>query len=177
MLREEKASTIIKRLASYDKQPKLYIALKELGRIIKTCFLLTYMDNVELRQKIDKQLNKGELSNKFQNAISFANNQELMQIDRDEQEKAAMCQTILQNIIVSWNYTKLTQVIMQADEQSKHSLMENIINGSILTWRHVNMLGTYDFRNLTLQTGSTNTQDLLDFSFIKIMSDIFILRP
>lgn len=88
LLREEKASTIIKRLASYDKQHKLHIALKELGRIIKTCFLLTYMDNVELRQKIDKQLNKGELFNKFQSAISFANNQELIQIDRDLRESS-----------------------------------------------------------------------------------------
>lgn len=86
-----------------------------------------------------------------------------MQIDRDDQEKAAMCQTILQNIIVSWNYIRLTQIIMEADEQNKHSLIENITNGSILTWKHVNMLGIYDFRNLALQPGSTNTQDLLTF--------------
>ena len=47
LLREEKASTIMKRLSSYDKQHRLYVALKEFGRIIKTCFILDIIDNVE----------------------------------------------------------------------------------------------------------------------------------
>jgi TnpA family transposase len=162
LLREEKASTIMKRLASYDKQHKLYIALKEFGRIIKSCFILDFIDNVELRQQVEKQLNKGELSNRFQSAIAFAN-QELVQIDRDEQEKAIICQTILQNIIVLWNYVKLTKVIMTSDIKQRPYLMENITNGSVLTWRHVNMLGTYDFRNLTAND-VVDVDELLSFN-------------
>jgi TnpA family transposase len=165
LLREEKASTIMKRLSSYDKQHRLYVALKEFGRIIKTCFILDIIDNVELRQQIEKQLNKGELSNRFQGAIVFANNQELTQVGRDEQEQAAMCQMILQNIIVLWNYVKLTKVIMTSDTLQRPLLMENITNGSILMWRHVNMLGTYDFRNLAANE-PTNVEELLSFRMV-----------
>jgi TnpA family transposase len=153
---------LIKRLSSYDKQHKLCKALKEFGKIIKSCFVLDIIDDVKLRQVIEKQLNKGELSNKFQGAVSFGGNQELNQIDRDEQEKAAMCQVILQNIIVLWNYIKLTEIIMLSEESKRVDLLENIKRGSILTWRHVNMFGIYDFRNLSFDNVK-NIEELLNF--------------
>ncbi|HLX52848.1 MAG TPA: Tn3 family transposase, partial [Aquella sp.] len=64
-LNEVPASQIFKRLNSYSKQHPLYCALKEFGRIIKTIFILRYINDVELRQTIQKQLNRIELSNKF----------------------------------------------------------------------------------------------------------------
>jgi TnpA family transposase len=54
--RRTSASQLLKRLTSYSKHHKLYTAIKEFGKIIKTDFLLTYIDDVELRQKIEKQL-------------------------------------------------------------------------------------------------------------------------
>jgi len=45
--------------------------------ILKSHFILTYFDDVILRQRVEKQLNRVELSNKFAKAIFFANNQEL----------------------------------------------------------------------------------------------------
>ncbi len=63
------ASQIFKRFNSYTKQHKLYQALKAYGRIIKSLFILTYIDDVELRQTIEKQLNKVEHSHKFASAV------------------------------------------------------------------------------------------------------------
>ena len=67
--RETTASQLLKRLTSYPKQHKTYLALREFGRIIKTKFLLEYIDDVTLRQQIEKQLNKIENANKFSKAI------------------------------------------------------------------------------------------------------------
>jgi TnpA family transposase len=147
-LREHRASTIIKRLSSYTRQHPLLSAIKEFGKIIKSSFILEYIDSVELRQVIEKQLNKGELANKFSSAVSFANNQEIMQVDQENQEIAIMCKTIIQNIIILWNYLELTKLIIRSDNDEKKSIMSNILSASILTWRHVNLLGTYDFSNL-----------------------------
>ena len=69
-LRYSSASQLFKRLRSYAKDHPLYRALKEFGRIIKSQFILTYYDDVELRQRIEKQLNKVELANKFSAAVS-----------------------------------------------------------------------------------------------------------
>jgi TnpA family transposase len=75
-LKENTASQILKRLSSYAKDNPLYQGLKEFGKVIKSLFLLAYIDNLELRQAIQKQLNKIELANKFSDVVFFDNNQE-----------------------------------------------------------------------------------------------------
>ena len=64
-LKETTASDIFHRLNSYSKQHRLYQGLKAFGQIIKSQFILRYLDDVELRQAIEKQLNKIELANRF----------------------------------------------------------------------------------------------------------------
>ena len=59
-LKRTSASQLFKRLNSYSNQHPLYQALKEFGKIIKTLFILRYVDDPELRQSIEKQLNKIE---------------------------------------------------------------------------------------------------------------------
>lgn len=142
-----KASVILKRLGSFSKQHPLKEALKEFGRIIKSSFLLKYINEVTLRQTVEKQLNKGELANKFSSALSFTND-EILQSDREEQEKAALCKTIIQNIIILWNYIELTRIILGLGEDERKKILEHVINGSIMIWQYINFLGTYNFRNL-----------------------------
>jgi len=146
-LREHRASTILKRMGEYSNQHPLQEALKEFGRVIKSIFMLKYFDDVVLRQTIEKQLNKGELANKFSGAISFAD-QNLLEAHSEDQEISVMCRTIIQNIIILWNYIELTKIIMRSDPDERVLLLENILSASILTWQHVNLHGTYDFSNL-----------------------------
>ena len=163
-LREHRASTIIKRLSSYTRQHPLLSAIKEFGRIIKSSFILEYIDDVELRQTVEKQLNKGELANKFSFAVSFAHNQEIMQVDQENQEIAIMCKTIIQNVIILWNYLELTKLIIRSDNKEKEEIMFNILNASILAWRHVNLLGTYDFSNLISHNDNEiSHEDILNY--------------
>lgn len=147
--KEFKASTILKRLNSYNIQHKLQDAIKEFGRIIKSMFILEYIDKVELRQDIEKQLNKGELGNKFGNAIAFANNQEITQVHQEDKDIASMCKLIVQNIVILWNYIELTTIIMRSDKlEEKEKLINNIREMSIISWQHINMFGIYDFSSL-----------------------------
>jgi len=143
-LREHKASTVLKRLSSYAKQHPILNGLKAFGRIIKSIFILNYINDVELRQTIEKQLNKGELANRFSSAITFVNNQEIVQGLPEDQEVAAMCKLILQNIIILWNYTALTKLIIRSNEERQKEIIENLMQGSILAWGHANLLGLSD---------------------------------
>jgi len=59
------ASQLFTRLNSYSRQHPLYQALKEFGKIPKTLSILRYSDDLEFRQAIETQLNKGEGSQKF----------------------------------------------------------------------------------------------------------------
>jgi TnpA family transposase len=78
-LKVTSASQLFKRLNSYSKQHPLYRGLKEFGKGPKTLFILKYVDDVEFRQAIEKQLNKVESSNKFSKAVSYGHNQEFIQ--------------------------------------------------------------------------------------------------
>ena len=145
-LKETTASQLFRRLSSYSRQHPLYRALKEFGKIVKTIFLLKYIDNVELRQTIEKQLNKLESSNKFAKAVFYGNNQEFQQATKEEQVITEGCKRLIQNAIVCWNYLYLSQLVYNAEiETEKQNLIRTIRNGSAVTWQHINLQGEYDF--------------------------------
>ena len=145
-LKETTASLIFKRLSSYSKQHPLYCALKEFGRIIKSLFILRYIDEVELRQAIEKQLNRVELSNKFSKAILFGNNQEIQYSGKEEQELVVSCQRFIQNAIILWNELYLSQrLAIQEDPEQRKKMLMIISNGSTMIWQHINLHGEYDF--------------------------------
>lgn len=146
-LNHSSASQLFKRLSSYAHDHPLYRALKEFGRITKTQYILTYYDDVKLRQQVQKQLNRVELSNKFSHAVFFDNDQSFQVGTREEQEIATACKVLLQNAIVLWNYLYLSKTIIDAkDDEERMELIASIAQGSVITWRHVNLRGEYDFR-------------------------------
>jgi len=151
-LRETTASQIFKRLSSYSLQHLLYQALKEYGRLIKTQFLLRYMDDVELRQAIERQLNIVELIHRFSKAVFFADNQEFSAETKEEQEVVAGCKQLIQNAIVLWNYLYLSQKLTRMNDLVEISeCLETIKNSSIVSWQHINMQGEYDFLSKNLR--------------------------
>jgi len=161
-LKHTPASQLFRRLNSYATEHALYKGIKEFGRIIKSHFILSYYDDVELCQQIEKQLSRIELSNKFEHAVFFDNNQEFQFADRDQQEKATACKSLIQNAIVLWNYLFLSQKIATADSEDREEIVTLIKTGSMISWAHVNLKGEYDF------TRQATNDDYFDFE--KILS-------
>jgi TnpA family transposase len=158
-LKETPASQLLRRLSSYSRQHPLYRALKEFGKIIKSIFMLKYIDDVKLRQMIEKQLNKLESSNKLSKAVFYGNNQEFQQSTKEEQLIAEGCKRLIENSIICWNYLYLSQLIYNAEtEAQKQSLIQTIKNSSVVTWHHINLHGEYDF-------SEENLRDSIKFRF------------
>ncbi len=146
------ASQLFKRLNSYSKQHPLYRALKEFGKIIKSLFVLQYVDSVELRQSIERQLNKAESSNRFSRAVCFGNGQEFLQGEKSEQEVAECCRRLIKNAVVCWNYLYLSQRLLdERDDERRQDLISAIRGGSVVAWQHINLHGEYDFSTEKLQ--------------------------
>ena len=165
-LREATASQLFKRLNSYSKQHPLYRALKEFGKIAKSDFILRYVDILEFRQAIEKQLNKIESSNKFSRAISFGNNQEFLHGEKIEQEMAEGCRRLIKNAITCWNYLYLSQQILQSEDlDRRQELIEAVKSGSVVAWQHINLHGEYDFSDEKLQDSvGLETPKILELS-------------
>lgn len=169
-LKHTSASQLFKRLSSYAKDQPLYKSLKEFGRIIKSVYILTYYEDTALRQRIEKQLNKIELSNKFSKAIFFANNQEFKQGTKEEQEIAAACKVLIQNAIVLWNYLYLSQMLASNDDAvNRNEIINSIKKGSILTWHHVNLQGEYDFTKKASNDAPFDLAKILKFKISEII--------
>ena len=151
-LKEATASDIFRRLNSYSKQHKLYQALKAFGQIIKTDFILRYLDDIDLRQAIEKQLNKVELANALTRAVAVGNPREFVQTEKEEQDIAEACNRLIKNSIICWNYLYLTKKMIQCkDVEQKETLKKAIQTHSVVCWEHVNLLGEYDFSDAKLR--------------------------
>ena len=145
-LKENTASDIFRRLNSYSRQHTLYQTLKAFGQVIKSLFILRYANEVELRQAIEKQLNKVELSNKFARAVAVGNPREYTQTEKEEQEIAEACNRLIKNSIICWNYLYLERQLEQAvDPEARENMLRMIATHSPMSWAHINMLGEYDF--------------------------------
>jgi len=65
------ASTLLRKLGTYSRKNKLYVAMRELGRVVRTVFLLKYLSDPTLRRTIQGATNKSEAFNKFIQWVSF----------------------------------------------------------------------------------------------------------
>ena len=151
-LKETTASDIFRRLNSYSRQHSLYKAMKAFGQIMKTLFILRYIDDLELRQSIEAQLNKVELANRFTRAIAVGNTREYTQGAKEDQEIAEACNRLIKNSIICWNYLYLTRKLGQTENiEAREKLLKTIATHSPIAWAHINMLGEYDFSDEILQ--------------------------
>jgi len=151
-LKESTASDIFRQLNSYSRQHSLYTALKAFGRIIKSMFILRYIDDVELRMAIEKLLNKIELGHRFTRAIAVGNPREFSAGDKEEQEIAETCNRLIKNAIVCWNYLLLEHRLSQAaTDERKAEIRAAVANHSVISWEHINLLGEYDFSDEKLR--------------------------
>ena len=66
-----KSSTILRRLCSKSRKNKLYYAFRELGRVVRTEFLLNYIHDPEPRRTIQAATCKSEEFNEFIDWICF----------------------------------------------------------------------------------------------------------
>lgn len=65
------ASLMLRKLGSYPRQNGLAVALREVGRIERTLFILDWLQDVELRRRVHAGLNKGEARNALARAVFF----------------------------------------------------------------------------------------------------------
>ena len=141
-------SQIFIMLSMSEKQSQLYKAIKELGRLIKSNFVLNYVNDEELRTSIQKQLNRVELGQKLTDAVFFGRKGKLRVGLEEEIQKAMSCNTLLRNVVIMWNYMFLSDYYYSLDDdETRKDVLDSISNGSVVSWEHINTLGVYEFNH------------------------------
>ena len=114
-------STILRRLATYSRKNKLYFAFRELGRMMRTIFLLEYVSSVKMRHAIQAATNKCEAFNKYVDWVSFGGAGLLSQGTRDEQRKFIKYNHLVANLLAFHTLVNMTQAL-QRIQQAGHTI-------------------------------------------------------
>ena len=104
------SSFILSKLNSYNNQNRLYKVFQELGKVIRSIFLLDYVSNKELRQTITATTNKRESYHTLEDWIRFGSKYLVASNDPDEMEKAVKHNNLIANCIMLQNVIDITAV-------------------------------------------------------------------
>ena len=105
------ASLIIRKLASYPRQNSLHTALREVGRIERSLFMLEWMKDPELRRRVQVGLNKGEARNALARAVFFNRQGDLRDRSFENQRYRASGLNLIVAAIILWNTVYLERAI------------------------------------------------------------------
>lgn len=138
-------STIIRKLSSYERKNRTKRALWEYDNIIKTLYILDYIDSLELRQNVQKALNRGEAYHKLRKAIAYAHSGKFRVKTELEQQVWNECSRIIANCILFYNAYILSRLFEKKKELHCYEQSNFITNISPLAWQHINLYGKYEF--------------------------------
>jgi len=82
-----RSSTILRKLGTESRKNRLYLAFRALGRVVRTIFLLRFMNDEELRRTISAATNIAEAWNGFVQWVAFGGEGVIRQNNREEQRK------------------------------------------------------------------------------------------
>src|SRR5699024_4739127 len=120
-------STILNKLGTYTRKNKLFQAFWELGRVIRTKFLLKYMSDEKLRQSIHSATNKSESFNHFTKCLVFGGEGIIAENDRVKQRKFIKYNHLVSNCLIFYNVFSLSR-ILQEYMQEGHSYDDELIS-------------------------------------------------
>jgi TnpA family transposase len=139
------AGGLMRTLQTNDRPTKLARALEELGRIVKTLYLLAYIDDEAYRRRILTQLNRGEGRHQLARIVFHGKRGELRQRYREGQEDQLGALGLAVNVIVLWNTIYMDAALRQLRAEGYEVRDEDVARLSPLGHEHINMLGRYAF--------------------------------
>ncbi len=145
-LKSTTQSTIIRKLSSHLRKNRTKRALWEYDNIIKSLYILNYIDSLTMRQGVQKALNRGEAYHRLKRAV-FHENQGRFRVKTElEQNIWSECTRFLANCIIFGNAYILSALLTAVEKAGKSEEAEVIKCISPIAWRHVNFLGRFEFQ-------------------------------
>ncbi|EJH4161204.1 tn3 transposase DDE domain protein [Escherichia coli 2-011-08_S3_C3] len=137
------AHVIVERLTNSFPSDRLSKAFTNLGRVIKTEYILRYMTDQDLCRTVQLQLNKGEYRHKLPRWIFFANQGEFTTGDYEEIMNKASALSLVSNAILYWNTSRISNIVEGLRENGEVIDDDVLAHISLLPYKHVLPNGTY----------------------------------
>lgn len=136
-------SMILRRLGTYSRKNKLYFAFRELGRVVRTMFLLNYINDIELRRNIHAATNKSEEFHNFAKWLFFGGEGIIAENVRHEQRKVIKYNHLVANLVILHNVQEMSRTLKDLQRQG-HPVDEGVLKAlSPYRTSHINRFGDY----------------------------------
>ena len=136
-------SAMLKRLAAFQRQNQLDLALQELGRVERTLFMLDWLESPGLRQRCQAGLNKSEQRHALAQVICTFKQGRIADRGQEAQQFCASGLNLVIAAIVYWNSTYLADAVQHLRDQGKPVPDVLLAHTSPLTWEHIGFSGDF----------------------------------
>ena len=132
------ASAALQRLNRFQASNRFYAANRELGRALKTEFVLQYMSEPKLRAKVRRGLLKVEQLHALARAVYYGQRGRITAREVYDQMNACSCLTLILACIVYWQAREISQMAAAPDFPFDLDLITHV---SPIEWKNVILYG------------------------------------
>ena len=132
------ASAALQRLNRFQASNRFYAANRELGRALKTEFVLQYMSEPKLRAKVRRGLLKVEQLHALARAVYYGHRGRITAREVYDQMNACSCLTLILACIVYWQAREISQMAAAPDFPFDLDLITHV---SPIEWKNVILYG------------------------------------
>ena len=142
-------STIVRKLS--NGKSRTLLALHEYDRLIKSIYVLEYIDNSTLRHYVQHALNRGEAYHQLKRAITSVNGNKFRGGNDYDVSQWNDCARLISNCIIYYNSALLSAFIKRHEKTGRKDIVEAISRLSPVAWQHINLNGEYAFNKNTAE--------------------------
>lgn len=113
--------------------------------MIKSMYLLDYIDDESLRNYVQRALNRGEAYHQLRRAIASVNGNRFRGGGDSEIELWNECARLLANAVIYFNSLVLSNLLAHFEEVNDDAKLDIVKQVSPVAWGKVNLNGTYSF--------------------------------
>lgn len=140
------AHVVLDRLAASVLSDRLSKALTMLGRAVKTIYILRYMNDAATRDRVHRQLNRGESRHALAKELFFARQGAFRSGDDEEIMNKVSALSVLSNAVLVWNTLRMEEKIEELEAASGCAVStDDLARISPLAHAHIISTGTYHF--------------------------------
>lgn len=136
-------SVMLRKLAAYERQNQVDIALQEIGKIERTLFMLDWLENPALRRRCQAGLNKSEQRHALTQAICTFRQGRIIDHSHEAQQYRASGLNLVIAAIVYWNSTYMADAVAHLRSIGEPVRDDLLAHTSPVGWEHIAFSGDF----------------------------------
>jgi TnpA family transposase len=153
------ASVALKRLLACGPRNPVYRAVRELGRVYKTVFILDYLRDPHLRRRVRRGLLKGEQLHALARHVHYGKQGQADARDLQQQMSTASCLVLILAAMVYWQITEIDRVLRSWDPHKEGLDPALLAHISPIGWDNVLLYGEYRLDRTHVRPPRSGGQD------------------